>query len=495
MSRAESGSKFFWASAAGSVLTAIRVATGFVRSKYIAVVLGPTGVGLLSQAGQLQLVGITFVSLAVGAGITNRLASSTARGDEVTARKLLATSLAIQLAMSLVIILAALVGSGAITRFAFPGDHAGGSWWAFAVLMSAPLYAVSSTFIYNVLLGLNRYDLYIRASIWGTLLSFAAAMPLLVFGGLNGGMWAYCASGVTTFIPAVYILSKARRLRDVFILGFDRDEFKWLARFCATVLIVTAAEYLSSFLIRRQVIATLGAAANGVLQVPLALTSYYTPLVTGGLWGYFFPTVARLGHGQGAEQELSSILKYMGVLCAGFVVLLLAGQELLIYLAYSRAFLEAAHLMPIQFVADFAYFIAFTFSIYFLGTSKLRFYLAGWLGYHSLQITLVVVLLPRLGLWACPVAYLSASSTMAIVSLIWYCRAVDSDAKLRTVASVALCVLVVVAQAVLAARTTSLVLRAILPLVFGGVLAFRNRDRLRALVESRLARLAAHWRS
>ena len=57
----------------GGMLSLTRLATGFVRIKYVALVLGTAGVGFLSQATQLQLLGISLASLSMAVGIINRM--------------------------------------------------------------------------------------------------------------------------------------------------------------------------------------------------------------------------------------------------------------------------------------------------------------------------------------------------------------------------------------------------------------------------------------
>ncbi len=53
---------------AGGLLSLTRLATGFIRVKLTALLLGTAGVGLLSQATQVQLLGITIGSLSIAAG-------------------------------------------------------------------------------------------------------------------------------------------------------------------------------------------------------------------------------------------------------------------------------------------------------------------------------------------------------------------------------------------------------------------------------------------
>src|SRR5579871_3532139 len=74
MSVRESVTRHHWrAFFSGGALSMTRLLTGFVRIKYVALVLGTAGVGFLSQATQLQLLGIAVASLSLAVGIINRM--------------------------------------------------------------------------------------------------------------------------------------------------------------------------------------------------------------------------------------------------------------------------------------------------------------------------------------------------------------------------------------------------------------------------------------
>ena len=57
----------------GGLLSLTRLITGFVRVKYVALMLGTAGVGFLSQANELQILGISIASLSMAVGIINRM--------------------------------------------------------------------------------------------------------------------------------------------------------------------------------------------------------------------------------------------------------------------------------------------------------------------------------------------------------------------------------------------------------------------------------------
>src|SRR5436309_2602839 len=107
--RAESVLTHYWrAFFSGGILSLTRLATGFVRIKYVALVLGTAGVGYLSQATQLSLLGAAIASLSMAVGIITRMGAIGPSNPE-RERRLLATAFTTQTVTSSALLLLAVV--------------------------------------------------------------------------------------------------------------------------------------------------------------------------------------------------------------------------------------------------------------------------------------------------------------------------------------------------------------------------------------------------
>ena len=62
---------------AGGLLGGVRVITGLIRVKYMALTLGVTGIGLISQGNQIFLVAVALCSLSMAVGLIHRLNQTT----------------------------------------------------------------------------------------------------------------------------------------------------------------------------------------------------------------------------------------------------------------------------------------------------------------------------------------------------------------------------------------------------------------------------------
>lgn len=152
----------------------VSILVGLVRSKYSALVLGPEGVGLFSQANSFLIFMATICTFSMGTGITKRLSEALSTNDGRRINELLDTSFLFFCATGLGISLLLLPLFLPLTRFLFGDTHLALPF--LSVMMAIPLNVLISGLGNPITLGANRYDLYTRAMIAGTLFGL---MPFL----------------------------------------------------------------------------------------------------------------------------------------------------------------------------------------------------------------------------------------------------------------------------------------------------------------------------
>lgn len=415
--------KYHWkAFYSGGVLSFIRLVTGFLRVKYIALTLGTAGIGLLSQASQLQVLGVVIVSLSISTGVINRMGAIGA--DRARERRLLSTAFTIHLALSAVLVAAAILLEPMLSRAVFgesaPADATISPAEILAIVFSVPLAALASSFINSVMFGAGRYDLSVRASIWATVTGFTITMLLIIRWGLSGAFWAIPASAAVLFLWHLLYVRRIRPLASLFQIGFDRAEAATLVRFSIVMMITGALVPLTRLWLQSLVVARFGIDAIGILHVPFAMSAYYAPFLTNGLWGRMYPAVASLRDAPPRHRELSAAIRLTVGLAAAGIVAMLFLQQLLVPLVFSPAFLPATRLMPTQLLGDYLYFVWFPIVLYALAISNLRAFLLAWAGYSAVVVVACMALMPSVGLVAVPAGYAIGNAVMAAGSLAWF---------------------------------------------------------------------------
>jgi glycosyltransferase involved in cell wall biosynthesis/O-antigen/teichoic acid export membrane protein len=456
--------KFFETSIAGAVVSLSRLIFGFARSKYTALSLGVAGVGLIAQSNQLFLLGITLCSFAMASGITYRYSFLSASGDQDSLRRLTSTAFTVQVLASLIILLFGAIFRNTLAFSAF-GIRAETLPFIFT-LAGIPLTTLANSYIQSLFMGHQRYDLFMRATLWSGLLSVVVFFLCVHRYGLSGAFFSLFLNTAIVFIFFCFYIRKIIPLGEIFNFGFDFSEFKILIRYGAVSLVSGACLFGSNLIIRRQVLAQWGVEMNGLIQVPLALTAYYTPFLTDVLWNRLFPQISKTGEGTSSAEELALALRFVTLSQTAIVLILLCTRNLMIKFAYSAAFLASSRLIPAFLAADYFYFLIFVLTTYLLGLSRLRAYLAVWLGFYIVQTGVSLCTLPHLGAWAIPLGYGVASFIFAVACAIKLVGSSPEPALLAAVPGILGCAMIVMGQSALDFFHSPRYVKFILPSVF-----------------------------
>jgi O-antigen/teichoic acid export membrane protein len=266
----------------------------------------------------------------------------------------------------------------------------------------------------------------------------------------------------------VFFVRRVRPLSHLFRFGFEWAEANALVRFSVAMLVSGALLQTAQLWIGSRVIAKFGIDARGLLAVPIALTSYYTPFLTNALWGRLHPTLTRVGPSREGRHELTTALRLVVGLAAAAITAILFLKDLLVPLAYSRAFLPATRLLPMQLFGDYFYFVAFPFTVYALGISRLRVYLAAWVGYAVVAIVASLALIPIFGVVGAPAGYAVSNVLGAVVGIAWLVSRGD-EGLATTLLMVAGGMVVVSVQSWLAWRNQLFLVQGAIAVVTGAV--------------------------
>ncbi len=391
----------------GGGLALVRLVTGVVRSKWIATHFGLEGVGMLAQATQFQLVAASASSLSVSAALIQG-----ARGShKAQAVDLFRTALFLNLlGTGCLLLLVILVGPSTLSHWLFgPGQTGVEFLW---VLASIPLLILASAFLEAVFFVEDRFDRYVTNSATHAVLQPLLFIAITIAFGIRGILIAMPAAAL---LLALIFYGDLVRLR-----LFDRRWFlpKWdprLARYLAGhgfAMFVTGVGggFLLLF-VRSTLIARLGLAENGILQVPIALSAYGGAIVTNFIWGRIHPAFSRTV-GQREEFDLAFAVVTAFVVALGTWTV----APVMIPLVYSKDFSPAIPFIGIQTTGDVFYFSFFSIAVALLAMGRIRTYVLGWAVYYLPYV--LALLLPSLQNVRAIVSLHFVSSALAFSALL-----------------------------------------------------------------------------
>jgi len=400
-----------------SPLAIIRLGTGFVRSKYAALALGAAGVGLLSQANLFFTLLASVGSLGLVNGLMQRMSYYKEQGNVAELLKVKGTTLIAQLLTLAILIVPLLFFIGPLNRYLF--NTADTAFYAdmFFLLLGIPVSVITSNYIEGFFTAYSRFDLYVKGSSFATILSLLLFFPFVYFWGIHGAIIHIWVNVFILFLLFLYYVKKLVDYKDVFVFRFDRTIFNGIFKEGIINLACAALTSLVALLIRNKIVHQQGETENGIYQIVISITAYYTPFITNPLWANYFPVLSAKGVTKETEHVIHSTLKYAIIASSAVCMIILTIPELLIRVVASPQFLKAIDYFPLQLLGDAWYFIFFIFGIYLLSQRRVRQYLFIWTVFLVIQYIVAALLIGRLGVKGAAIAYSSACLIIGLYAL------------------------------------------------------------------------------
>jgi len=172
----------------GAVLSMVRLASGIIRVKVVALALGVGGVGIFALAQQVSITAVSLVGLGLATPIINLGRPSVARARYSDAGEVAGSALAILALNITILILVGLIAGPGLMQSYGQSDQ----WLLWALVAAIILGAAASTFWEGMSFLSDRFDIYTKAGI-------ASALADLVF--IASGAWAYGLRGAVLALP------------------------------------------------------------------------------------------------------------------------------------------------------------------------------------------------------------------------------------------------------------------------------------------------------
>ena len=390
----------------GSGISLVRLACSFLSIKVTAVVLGPAGLALVAQLGNLVMLLQSMLGQALVTGSV-RLAAEHA-GDAAMRARVRATALWLA---------GAVVGAGAVVLMATATPLA--RWLladpthatVIALVGLAVAAAVWADLLHGALGVSKEVGLIGRAQIGAALLGLAVFAPSAWRWGLDGALWASLAVyGVASALSTVLVLRRAKgvRLRE-FFGPFDASIARRLAGFYPMMMVNGALPPLALILVRDTLGVTLGLEAAGLWQATWRLSEAYQMVIFSSVTLFFMPAL-----GERAAQPVAwrrQVLRTLGLASAATAVLALAIgalREPIVHLVLSASFAPVVELMPLQLVGDVFRVAGWILGMALVGALRTHWFVAVVLLWALVFVGGTRVLVPVLGIEGALWAYLAA---------------------------------------------------------------------------------------
>ncbi|OPX84720.1 MAG: colanic acid exporter [Pelotomaculum sp. PtaB.Bin104] len=397
------GQKVLRASVIMGSASAVSMITGIFRSKVMAILLGPEGIGLLGILQSIMNTTSTVFGMGLASSGVRQIAEARANGDEaglaLTRKALLwAAGILGLLGAVLLVILCKPVADLTIGNDNY-------TWMVACV--SAGVWA---TIMYNVqiatLNGMRRIvDLaraYILSTLGGTLVTVLAVWQLKENGVVLAVLsipWTllviswWFAHRVPTIDVHLSWQAISKPLHGLFSLGFA---------FMATNLFRVATQMV----VRILILQTLSITATGFYQAACSINALYLGFVLEAMGKDYYPRLTAVAKNREETNIMVNKQAEIALLMSGPVTLgMLTLTHQVVGILYSGAFEETVDILRWQFLGDPFKVASWTMGFILLAQGRGRLFLFTEISWNLLYLGLIWVGLPVWNLKATGIAY------------------------------------------------------------------------------------------
>lgn len=389
---------------------------GFVRTKILAITLGPFGVGILSQANAFLSFMQGMSGLGLAGGYTKMVAEYRSQQEESKLNKTIISLITLYGIVGVILLGISVVVAKPVAAWAF-NDSSLGRY--IIIIVAAAAIWIQYQAVLFTFRGLLHWKEHSLVSTLGYIVNIIITIPMIYLGGLDGAVWSIFVAQVMNLVIAVLILQA--RIAPLYQLQYwryrpDLATLRELLPYFAPNLSVQLIATFAIASIRGGLIRNLGAEANGIYQAVWAISMAYMGFLLSATTTYGIPKVSSLlkDPEEGVKVQNYGIRVGIFLLCP-IMILLLNFREIWIPILYSRDFLIAGPMLFLQFSADLVRMVRNNLNVILQPLKRLKFLFVDGVLYWVGWLLLSLVAVPRLGIVGVPVSYF----TVNIVSFTW----------------------------------------------------------------------------
>lgn len=341
---------------------------GIIRTKLIAILLGPSGVGLI---GILQAT-TDLVRNGTGFGINFSGVKDIAEANASKNDQQISETITIlrwwALATGIFGMVITIVLCVPLSNYSFGNEDYSIS----IALISVTLFMISITGGQLALLqGLRRMGQMAKATLWGAVLGTVFTLPLYWWFGVNGivpGMVLTALSGV--FVSWWYA-RKIKITTPILSIKYKLKGGLSMARLGFFIVVTGFVASATMYATRSYIIKKLDVDSVGYFQASWMIGNLYLSIVLNAMLADFFPRLSVINKDDKESNELINEQLEIALLVGSpLIITLIAFAKLTITLLYSTKFLAAISILQWQMLGSFFVIIAWPLGVMFLAKSK-----------------------------------------------------------------------------------------------------------------------------
>lgn len=338
----------FKTSMLSGIATLVRICSGLILTKVVAIFAGPSG---LATIGQLQNF-VNMVMLLAGDFLKTATTKYTSEysNDLEKKKKIWSSSVKIIFTLNLFITIFIYTFSRDLSEYLLKSEDYEYVFKVFA--FSLPLFVVNSFFL-SILNGQRDIKLYIKLNIMLSVISLILVVSFTYLFGLKGALVSYVINqSVVLIITICAIRNKDWFKFKYFYYKAELSVYRNIFGFAIITFVSISTSNITIVSIRSYILNNLSSHDAGNWQAVWSLSQVAMSLITVSLSTYLLPTISSLSSKKDLSKEIYSALTIVIPLSLTATLIAYYGRDLIIILLYSTEFKDMRPLFLFQFLGN-----------------------------------------------------------------------------------------------------------------------------------------------
>ncbi|HGE6932942.1 TPA: O-antigen translocase [Enterobacter cloacae] len=364
--------KFFKVTFFSALYTLLKMISGFVIGKIVAIYTGPSGIATLGQLQGIVNILNGIVTAPVGSGVVRYTAVNKDCGIEKCAPWWRA-SIFVSFCIYLVALITMLLFSKFIS-FKFFGSDKYNILLIFACVV-LPL-SVLNTVLASILNGLQQYKKYILLG----MLSVSTSTVLIVYFVMSFSLWgALVATCLNTTVAGMVLLlfcHKELWLKWCNLVGvFEKHNLKGILGFSLMAFVTAISTPIALLFIRNILIKNAGWDETGQWQAVWKVSEVYLSVITLALSTYFLPRLASLQDSVKIKIEVNSVSLYILIITCLLSAIVYFLRDFIISVLFTEDFKSARDLFLYQLIGDVLKIAGFLYAYPMIAQGRVKIFI------------------------------------------------------------------------------------------------------------------------
>lgn len=382
-----------------SIANFVSIALGVIRSKYVAMVFGPSGIALLGLLQQLILTASSVGNLGIPTAASKELASYKNNSFKKKAKVINLIFIALIISISLTFFVL-LTGGAKLIEFLdirLTGQN------SFGVISFAILLAIAANSLMSILHGLRKVKAFtfisVVSSVIGTLLGILALYFYKMDGILYMLLFVYLFQVIFILIYINRSLGEIVFFKKIF--NYKQVKKPLITLFSAglTIGLYFIAEQVFNLWVRVFIQNKFGDFELGIFQAAITISLTYFGVFAAALSKDFLPSISEVADNPYSiniliNRQINLIL----LIISPVILFLITFSKEVILVLYSHEFLKSSVLFSFLLINDFIKLVCFPLGFAILGLGRSNTFTR--IGFFQLSIfsALIFIFIPNYGI-------------------------------------------------------------------------------------------------